>query len=150
MNWIYKPDTGIQLDENEKIRIRFGDSREELRSRLNYQKPRITRFENEDSYENILGSGDWIRLSFQENQLDEIEILIGKITIGKISIAVDEDLDLSLAKFRDEGFGIKEGDMSYVIPELKLDIGDSGKNGGEDNKICWLFMTRDVEYLMNE
>jgi hypothetical protein len=29
-------------------------------------------------------------------------------------------LDLSLAKFRDEGFGIKEGDMSYVIPELKL------------------------------
>ena len=108
------------------------------------------RFDSEDSYENLNGSGDWIRLSFDKGQqLREIEILSGAIYLADKEITIDGHLIKTIKELEKLGIKFIENDYGFVSPEFKFDLGDSEKTGGDDNKIGWFYSTTDIDHLLS-
>lgn len=149
MSWIYTVDKGIK-DSKSGQSIDFDSTRDKLRQLLNFD-PSINngRFESEDSYENINGSGDWIRLSFdKEERLKEIEILSGTIYLDNKEIAIEGNLTKTIKELEKLGTKFIEHDYGFVSREFKIDLGDSEKSGGDDNKISWFYTSTDINHLL--
>jgi hypothetical protein len=149
MSWNYTVDKGIK-DLSTGQSIDFDSTRDDLRQIFRFDpSTNIGRFESEDSYENINGSGDWIRLSFdKEQKLREIEILSGTIYLDDKEIAIDGDLIKTIKELEKLGTKFIENDYGFVSPEFKFDLGDSEKSGGDDNKISWFYSSTDIDHLL--
>lgn len=149
MSWIYTVDKGIK-DSNSGQSIDFDFTRDNLRQLLNFDSSiNNGRFESEDNYENINGSGDWIRLSFDKQQkLREIEILSGTIYIADKQIIIEGDLSNTIKELEKLGTKFIEHDYGFVSREFKFDLGDSEKSGGDDNKISWFYSSTDINHLL--
>jgi len=150
MSWIYTVDKGIR-DSSSGQSIDFDSKRSDLRQILKFDHLRNAgRFENEDSYENINGNGDWLRLSFdKEERLREIEIISGTIYLEDKKIMIDGDLTRTIEELEKLGTEFVEHDYGYVSREFKFDLGDSEKAGGEINKICWFYSSTDISHILN-
>ncbi|MBN8653427.1 MAG: hypothetical protein J0L67_18510 [Cytophagales bacterium] len=149
MSWTYKVDKGV-TDLSSGQRINFDAFRDDIRKKFKYDPIKnIGRFENEDSYENINSSGDWIRLSFDKQQkLKEIEILSGTVYFDDKEIKIDGDLRQTIEELEKRGTKFIQNDYGYVSREFKFDLGDSEKSGGENNKINWFYTSTDVDHLL--
>ena len=128
--------------------LNYGLDRNEIRQRLNYTEPdNKGRYENEDSFENVLGSNDWLRLGFDDLQkLVDIEILAGSVLVEGIAVEVMGDLKGIVSKLIGKGYEFSEGEYSFTCESLKIDLGDSKKNGGIDNKIYWFYTAKEMNF----
>ena len=150
MNWKYNKKIGIEyLPSN--LELNFGEPRNVIRSLLNFDSStNFGRSEPEDSFENVLGSSSWIRLTFdQENKLDEIEILAGKIEFQNKVIEIGGDLIKTIESLKKIGCDWIESDYSYTDFSNLIDIGDSLKSGGSENEISWFYTSLDFSHLKN-
>jgi hypothetical protein len=150
MSWIYTVDKGIK-DSSSGQSIDFDSGRDDLRHLLNFDPLKNTgRFDSEDSYENINGTEDWLRLSFdKEERLREIEILSGTIYLDDKEIRIEGDLIKTIKELEKLGTKFIENDYGFVSPEFKFDLGDSEKTGGDDNKISWFYSTTNIDHLLS-
>lgn len=151
MTWNYILDRGISNAEN-GINFFYGANRFEVRKDLNYSDPRNEgRFKDEDSYNYILQSEDNIRVDFDEmDELICIEVLEGIVEVKGVYIEVKGDLSKAILELNNIGFELKEGSYGYTCSELKFHIGDSAKNGGEDNYISWFHTGKDFDEHMDK
>ncbi len=149
MSWIYTVDKGIK-DLSSGQSIDFDSTRDDLRQLLKFDSSiNLGRFDSEDSYKNINGSGDWIRLSFDDGQrLREIEILSGTIFLDDKEIAIEGNLLKTIKELEKLGTKFIENDYGFASPEFKFDLGDSEKIGGDDNKISWFYSSTDITHLL--
>ena len=104
------------------------------------------RNENEDSYSNL--EGNWIRLSFENNKLSEIELLRGSVLLDGIELIIGGQLDETLAALKAKGYSFKKGYYSYTDFNNLLDIGDSEDNGAVPNKIHWFYTATNFDHLL--
>lgn len=144
----YIQDIGIEIPED-KAKISYVMTRELIRNMLRFD-PQFNsgRHEHEDSYENVLGSKSWIRLSFDSsNSLDEIEIITGNIIVNGVTVSIDGDLNETLSELQKIGCEFIERDYGWTDFSKKIDIGDSGKNGSDSNRISWFYRASNLDHL---
>jgi hypothetical protein len=142
MKWQYQIDVGLKHQENNAFDLLFGTHRAQLRERFNYS-PGVNkgRFEAEDSYDSFLGDNtQWFRLGFDNDKLFEIEVLAGEVVFDNIVIRAGTDLNAVLNKMAEKGYRFKEWDYGFINHEIKIDLGDSEKNGGQANLIYWILL----------
>src|SRR5689334_17818814 len=149
MSWIYTVDKGIKHSFSGQS-IDFETARGDLRKLLRFDPlSNNGRYDSEDSYENLGGTGDWIRLSFDEQQkLREIEILSGTIHLNDKEISLNGNLVNTLKELETLGTKFIENDYGFVSREFKFDLGDSEKSGGASNEISWFYCSTDVSHLV--
>jgi hypothetical protein len=144
----YIQDIGIEIPED-KAKISYVMTRELIRNMLRFD-PQFNsgRHEHEDSYENVLGSKSWIRLSFDSsNSLDEIEIITGNIIVNGVTVSIDGNLNETLSELQKIGCEFIERDYGWTDFSKKIDIGDSGKNGSDSNRISWFYRASNLDHL---
>ncbi len=144
----YIQDIGIEILED-KAKISYVMTRELIRNMLRFD-PQFNsgRHEHEDSYENVLGSKSWIRLSFDSsNSLDEIEIITGNIIVNGVTVSIDGNLNETLSELQKIGCEFIERDYGWTDFSKKIDIGDSGKNGSDSNRISWFYRASNLDHL---
>lgn len=149
MSWIYSVDKGLENSKH-SLTIEFGNKRAALRRLLSYSESVNTgRGDTEDSYNNIGNSKDWLRLAFDDNDdLQEIEVLTGRVIFKDVEIKVDGDLRSTIENFLAKGVKLQEHDYGFVSTEYKFDLGDGSKSGGEDDKISWFYASTDVRHIL--
>jgi len=149
MNWEYIKNIGVIFSKDLLI-FKFGEKRSVFRANLKYKKQSNSgRSPNEDSYENVLGTKDFLRLSFNnKDELEEIEILRGQVLFDKVAISINGNLSETLAILEKScSCKFHVGDISYTDFENKFDLGDSYKNGAEKNSIAWFYTAPDLSHL---
>lgn len=149
MTWKFVDHTGIYAIEDPDLEIFFGASRTELRKRLHYQPEKNAgRYETEDSYENLLGKEEnWVRLSFENDELTAIEILEGVVLVGETEVEIYADLEETLAELEEGGYDFEPNDGGFTDFEHCIDLGDSFENGGEEHEICWFYTAVNFDHL---
>ncbi len=152
MKWKFIENKGIISEDNPGLEIYFGMSRKDLRSKLNFDSNQNKgRFDNEDSYGNTSGrNGNWFRFAFSKNEdvLEGIEILAGIIDVSGVSVIADGgNLIETIKRLENKGFMFTKGEYSYTDFGHFVDIGDSEKNGGDENQVCWFLTAVNFDYL---
>ena len=146
MKLFYKKNIGL-LSSDRTLPLTFGSDRKVLRDLLHFDfSKNFGRNENEDSYSNL--EGNWIRLSFENNKLSEIELLRGSVLLDGIELIIGGQLDETLAALKAKGYSFKKGYYSYTDFNNLLDIGDSEDNGAVPNKIHWFYTATNFDHLL--
>ena len=148
MKWYYSIDKGFSSNVV-KLDILFGMTRDNLRILLSYD-PEVNkgRFDSEDSFRNLFDvPNHFIRLGFKNDLLFEIEVLDGTIIFDGVTIQTHTNLDKTLTQLNAKGHIFQEWDYGYIDRISKIDLGDSAKNGGVENLICWILLSADLNHL---
>ncbi|PHS12133.1 MAG: hypothetical protein COA86_18745 [Kangiella sp.] len=150
MNWEYIKDRGIKSSDS-KIEIYFDTKKEEIDKVLLPNS--ITsqgRSINEYCYSNIFESGLDIRLNFDDGLLSEIEVLEGAVFISGVNVQIERSIKLATLKLRVKGHRYFKHTNGYTFPNLKIDLGDQYKNGGERSVVCWIYTAKNIEHLFDD
>ena len=143
----YKKNIGL-VSINPPLQLTFGADRQTSRNQLSFDATKnFGRNDNEDSYPDV--AGNWLRLSFTDNKLEEIELLRGVIFIDNIEIKTGNPLDKTIKSLKDKGFSFKKGFYSYTDFENLVDIGDSEANGGDENEVKWFYTSTNFDHLID-
>jgi hypothetical protein len=151
MSWTYTVDKGIK-NQNTDFEIDFNSNRTELREKLTFEKVKNKgRFDREDSYEGILGTDDFIRLSFDDSdKLQEIEMLSGTVYVNEIRITIGGRLKQTKEKLENTGLTFIDSDYGFTNKNFKFDLGDGEKSGGNNDEISWFYASTDISHLLED
>jgi hypothetical protein len=150
LNWEYIKDRGIKSFDS-KVEIYFDTKKEEIDKVLSPHSFTCQgRDIDEYCYSNIFESGLDIRLNFDDGILLEIEVLEGAVSISGVNVQIDRSIKLATLKLRLKGHKYFKHTTGFTFPNLKIDLGDQYKNGGERSVVCWIYTAKNIEHLLDE
>lgn len=141
MIWKLVPHSGL---ESGSVRISFGLSRAEVRQLMpsHLRLKESSSFPNEQDYQSDDDS-DWIRVRYNDNQVEDIELLQGALQFQELEL-FQTDLRRLKQQLLNRGLSLRPtrfGD-GYDCVSLGINIASHEDVGGDDDGIEWVILSR--------